>query len=68
MNLLPVEVADGVRRMTAAGIPVMGHLGLQPQSIHQYGGYRPRGTTEEEAAKIETVGDAVDFVIERLPG
>src|SRR5688500_16911695 len=47
-----IEVSDAVRRMTSAGIPVMGHLGLQPQSIHSYGGYRPRGTSEKEADKI----------------
>jgi 3-methyl-2-oxobutanoate hydroxymethyltransferase len=68
-----VEVADGVRRMTAAGIPVMGHLGLQPQSIHQYGGYRPRGTTEEEAAKILEDARALELagafaiVLEKIP-
>ena len=46
------ENVEAVRRMTAAGIPVMGHLGLQPQSIHLYGGYRPRGREEDEAATI----------------
>lgn len=68
-----LEVADGVRRMTGAGIPVMGHLGLQPQSIHQYGGYRPRGTTEEEAAKIIADAKALEeagafaIVLEKIP-
>jgi 3-methyl-2-oxobutanoate hydroxymethyltransferase len=68
-----VEVADAVRRMTSAGIPVMGHLGLQPQSIHQYGGYRPRGTTEEEAAKIIEDARALEeagvfgIVLEKIP-
>ncbi|MBC8144390.1 MAG: 3-methyl-2-oxobutanoate hydroxymethyltransferase, partial [bacterium] len=68
-----VEVSDAVRRMTSAGIPVMGHLGLQPQSIHRYGGYRPRGTSEEEAAKI--IADArvleeagvFSIVLEKIP-
>ncbi|MCE2503008.1 MAG: 3-methyl-2-oxobutanoate hydroxymethyltransferase [Chlorobi bacterium] len=46
------ENLEAVGRMTAAGIPVMGHLGLQPQSIHLYGGYRPRGKKGEEAEKI----------------
>lgn len=68
-----VEVVDAVRRMTAAGIPVMGHLGLQPQSIHRYGGYQPRGTTEAEATKI--IDDALELqeagvfsiVLEKIP-
>jgi 3-methyl-2-oxobutanoate hydroxymethyltransferase len=38
--------------MTESGIPVMGHLGLTPQSINQFGSYRARGTDPEEAAKI----------------
>ncbi|MDB5036443.1 MAG: 3-methyl-2-oxobutanoate hydroxymethyltransferase [Chlorobi bacterium] len=68
-----IEQAEGVRRMTAAGIPVMGHLGLQPQSIHQYGGYRPRGTNPEEAAKIITDAVALEeagafgIVLEKVP-
>ena len=68
-----IEHAEGVRRMTAAGIPVMGHLGLQPQSIHQYGGYRPRGTTPEEAEKIMTDAKALEdagafsIVLEKIP-
>jgi 3-methyl-2-oxobutanoate hydroxymethyltransferase len=68
-----MEHAEGVRRMTAVGIPVMGHLGLQPQSIHQYGGYRPRGTTAAEADKIiddakalEEAG-AFSIVLEKIP-
>ncbi|HVZ39038.1 MAG TPA: 3-methyl-2-oxobutanoate hydroxymethyltransferase [Candidatus Kapabacteria bacterium] len=67
------EHAEAVHRMTAVGIPVMGHLGLQPQSIHQYGGYRPRGTTEAEAEKIlsdarilEQAG-AFSIVLEKIP-
>lgn len=68
-----LEQAEGVRRMTAAGIPVMGHLGLQPQSINHYGGYKPRGTTPEEAEKIyqdalalEKAG-AFGIVLEKIP-
>ena len=67
------ENLESVRRMTAAGIPVMGHLGLQPQSIHLYGGYRPRGKEEEEADMI--VADAMALqeagafciVLEKIP-
>jgi 3-methyl-2-oxobutanoate hydroxymethyltransferase len=43
---------DVVERMTQSGIPVMGHLGLQPQSVHAYGGYRVQGRSEEEARDI----------------
>lgn len=67
------ENLEAVRRMTAAGIPVMGHLGLQPQSIHLYGGYRPRGKDTDEAGKIveDAVGleqaGAFGIVIEKVP-
>jgi 3-methyl-2-oxobutanoate hydroxymethyltransferase len=46
------RVADTVRRMTAAGIPVMGHLGLTPQSVHQLGGWKVQGKTAEAADKL----------------
>jgi len=45
-------VAGVVRRLVEAGIPVMGHLGLTPQSVHQLGGFGAVGKTEEEAARI----------------
>ncbi len=45
-------VVDAIYKMTESGIPVMGHLGLTPQSINQFGSYRARGTDPEEAAKI----------------
>src|SRR5437762_1900184 len=45
-------VAPVVRRLVETGIPVMGHLGLTPQSVHQLGGYGAVGKTEEEAARI----------------
>ncbi len=41
-----------VERMTQAGIPVMGHLGLTPQSVHQLGGYRIQGRTEDAADQL----------------
>jgi len=47
-----VTVAEKVRRIVDCGIPVMGHIGLTPQSIHQLGGYKVRGKTEETAAKL----------------
>ena len=45
-------VAGVIRRLVDTGIPVMGHLGLIPQSVHQLGGYGAVGKTEEEAARI----------------
>jgi 3-methyl-2-oxobutanoate hydroxymethyltransferase len=41
-----------IRNILNAGIPVMGHLGLTPQSVHQFGGYRVQGRTPEEHARI----------------
>jgi 3-methyl-2-oxobutanoate hydroxymethyltransferase len=46
------EVAETVHRMVRAGIPVMGHLGLTPQSVHQLGGFRVQGRSEESARRI----------------
>jgi 3-methyl-2-oxobutanoate hydroxymethyltransferase len=43
------EMAETVRRLTLAGIPVMGHIGLTPQSIHAQGIYRMHGKTTTEA-------------------
>ncbi|MBP6510983.1 MAG: 3-methyl-2-oxobutanoate hydroxymethyltransferase, partial [Candidatus Kapabacteria bacterium] len=55
------------------GIPVMGHLGLTPQSIHQFGSYKERGATPEEAEQIlrdavalEQAG-AFAIVLEKVP-
>jgi 3-methyl-2-oxobutanoate hydroxymethyltransferase len=50
------EVAEATRRIVSAGIPVMGHLGLTPQSIHQLGGFKVQG--KEEAAAIRIMEDA----------
>jgi 3-methyl-2-oxobutanoate hydroxymethyltransferase len=56
-----------------AGIPVMGHLGLTPQSIHQFGGFTPRGVTPVEAkqilkdAKILEEAGAFSIVLEKIP-
>jgi 3-methyl-2-oxobutanoate hydroxymethyltransferase len=46
------EVLGAVEAMVAAGIPVMGHLGLTPQSYHQMGGYRIQGRTAEAADRL----------------
>ena len=46
------EVADAVARISAAGIPVMGHIGLVPQSVHKLGGYRVQGRQDEAARQL----------------
>jgi 3-methyl-2-oxobutanoate hydroxymethyltransferase len=45
-------VAEKVKRLVDCGIPVMGHIGLTPQSIHQLGGFKVRGKAVEEARKL----------------
>ncbi len=47
-----VLIAPTVARLTGAGIPVMGHLGLTPQSVHQLGGYRVQGKKEKEVERL----------------
>jgi 3-methyl-2-oxobutanoate hydroxymethyltransferase len=46
------EVAESVRAVVSAGIPVMGHLGLTPQSVHQLGGYRVQGRDADAARRL----------------
>jgi 3-methyl-2-oxobutanoate hydroxymethyltransferase len=67
------RVCEAVRRMTEAGIPVMAHLGLTPQSINQFGSYRPRGQNAQEAEEmlndakeLEQAG-AFAVVLEKIP-
>jgi 3-methyl-2-oxobutanoate hydroxymethyltransferase len=68
-----VEVAELIRRLVRAGIPVMGHVGLTPQSIHQFGGFKLQGRTEEQRAKILADARAVAeagayaIVVESVP-
>ena len=45
-------MAETISRITSCGIPVMGHIGLTPQSVYQLGGYRVMGKTAEEAARL----------------
>lgn len=49
-----IEVVDSIQRIITAGIPVMGHLGLTPQSIYKFGTYTVRAKDEEEANKLKT--------------
>jgi 3-methyl-2-oxobutanoate hydroxymethyltransferase len=68
-----VTVAEKVRRIVECGIPVMGHIGLTPQSIHQFGGFKVQGKTPEAAARLledaralEEAG-AFSIVLETIP-
>jgi 3-methyl-2-oxobutanoate hydroxymethyltransferase len=46
------QVIEVTRRLTEIGIPVMGHLGLTPQSVHQMGGFKVQGKGQAQAARI----------------
>ncbi len=67
------EIAGLVRRLTDAGIPVMGHLGLMPQSIHKYGTYKVRGQDPAESDRILQDAQALEeagafaMVLEKIP-
>lgn len=67
------RVVEAVQLMTENGIPVMGHLGLTPQSIHQFGSYKERGATQEEADQIKRDAEALQaagafsIVLEKVP-
>jgi 3-methyl-2-oxobutanoate hydroxymethyltransferase len=67
------ERLDAVRAIVGAGIPVMGHLGLTPQSVNQLGGFRPQGKTAsaarrliEDALLLEEAG-CFSIVLESVP-
>nr|WP_199884227.1 3-methyl-2-oxobutanoate hydroxymethyltransferase [Massilibacillus massiliensis] len=47
-----IEIADTVKAIVKAGIPVVGHLGLTPQSIHQLGGFKVQGKDQQTAQKL----------------
>jgi len=67
------EIIDSVKRIVGAGIPVMGHLGLTPQSIYKFGTYTVRAKEEQEAEKLKN--DAMllqeagcfGIVLEKIP-
>lgn len=55
-----MEIADLIRKITSIGIPVMGHLGLTPQSVHQLGGYKIQGKEDAAAKKIMEGAKAIE--------
>ncbi|MDZ7729142.1 MAG: 3-methyl-2-oxobutanoate hydroxymethyltransferase [Dehalococcoidia bacterium] len=67
------QVAPTVRRMVDAGVPVMGHLGLTPQSVNQFGGHKVQGKTPAAAAKLISDARALEeagafaVVLETVP-
>ena len=67
------EYADVVRRIVRAGVPVMGHIGLTPQSVHKLGGYVVQGRSEEKAQKLIADARALEeagcyaLVLEMMP-
>lgn len=67
------EMAETIRRLTTAGVPVMGHIGLTPQSVHQLGGYKVQGKDLEAAqklmdeAKVIEQSGAFALVLECIP-
>ena len=67
------EIAELVRRLVGAGIPVMGHVGLTPQSVNEFGGFKVQGRTNEQRAQILADARAVSeagayaVVVEGVP-
>lgn len=67
------DVKDSIKRILSAGIPVMGHLGLMPQSIHKFGTYIVRAREEEEASKLISDAHLLEelgcfaIVLEKIP-
>jgi 3-methyl-2-oxobutanoate hydroxymethyltransferase len=67
------EVIDSVKKIVSAGIPVMGHLGLTPQSIYKFGTYTVRAKEDEEAnklrrdAKLLQKAGCYAIVLEKIP-
>lgn len=67
------EIKESVERILSAGIPVMGHLGLTPQSIHKFGTYVVRAQTKEESTKLKEDAMILEeagcfgIVLEKIP-
>jgi 3-methyl-2-oxobutanoate hydroxymethyltransferase len=68
-----VEVAPLIKRLVELGIPVMGHIGLTPQSIHRFGGYGVQGRSADKADYLKESADALaaagvfSMVVEAVP-
>ena len=68
-----VEISESIDRILTAGIPVMGHLGLTPQSINKFGTYTVRATEEKEAEKLISDAKVLEehgcfaIVLEKIP-
>jgi 3-methyl-2-oxobutanoate hydroxymethyltransferase len=68
-----VTVADTVRRIVDAGVPVMGHIGLTPQSVHQLSGHKVQGRTADVATRLLADADVLEqagafaVVLEGMP-
>jgi 3-methyl-2-oxobutanoate hydroxymethyltransferase len=68
-----LEVAELIRRLVSAGVPVMGHVGMTPQSVHAFGGFKVQGRTAGQREKILADARAVSeagayaLVIESVP-
>lgn len=67
------EIEEAVRKIIMAGIPVVGHLGLTPQSVHQFGGYALRAKEDAEAEKLIADAQLLEelgcfaLVLEKIP-
>ncbi|MDO4762962.1 MAG: 3-methyl-2-oxobutanoate hydroxymethyltransferase [Flavobacteriaceae bacterium] len=67
------EIAESIKKIVKAGIPVMGHLGLTPQSIHQFGSYKLRAKEVSEAQKLKDDAKLLEelgcfsLVLEKVP-
>jgi 3-methyl-2-oxobutanoate hydroxymethyltransferase len=67
------EISESIKRILTAGVPVMGHLGLTPQSIYKFGTYTVRAKEEEEANRLREDAKMLDeigcfaYVLEKIP-
>jgi 3-methyl-2-oxobutanoate hydroxymethyltransferase len=68
-----IEIIESIKRILTAGIPVMGHLGLTPQSIYKFGTYVVRAKEDEEAIRLKEDAKALEeagcfaIVLEKIP-
>src|ERR1051326_102989 len=67
------QIAEVAKRLVDIGVPVMGHLGLTPQSVHQLGGFRPQGRDSEAADRLAKDAEILEkagtfaIVLESIP-